>query len=123
MDEDPLSVWKLEIAQLFMKHLAGAIDIDYIFEQVEEPSHAWAKAAFEDLLHNVQNSTPSTYSYSQFVEKAIKRGLVPPLVLDIPLSMDFGSHPRIKRVAVSNLLRDRDGRLDSVSDLVPYFDP
>jgi hypothetical protein len=68
MDEDPLSVWKLEIAQLFIKHLAGAIDIDYNFEYVEEPSHAWAKAAFEDLLHNVQNSTPSTYSYSQFVE-------------------------------------------------------
>jgi hypothetical protein len=106
-----------------MKHLAGAIDIEYIFNHVGEPGHAWAKAAFQELLHCVQNSIASTYSYSQFVEKAVKKGLTPPNMMGIPLSMDFGSHPRIKMQAISNLLRDQGGQPNLIYDLAPYVDP
>lgn len=64
LDEEQLSICNVDIATLFWKYLAGALNITYIFEHPDSSAGRWAKTAFLYLLELVKSGGATVWSYS-----------------------------------------------------------
>jgi hypothetical protein len=83
------SICIVDMVTLFWKHLAGALNITYIFEHPDSRTGKWAEAAFLHLLELVKSGEATAWSYSSWVDKAIASGIMQPDLMDVPLAPAF----------------------------------
>jgi hypothetical protein len=120
LDEEQSSICNVDMAILFWKHLAGALNITYIFEHPDSRTGKWAEAAFLYLVELVKSGEATAWPYSAWVDRAIASGIMQPDLMDVPLAPAFGCNPGLKQQAMSNILRQ--SQLDKTLDIIPYVE-
>lgn len=120
LDKEQSLICNVDMAILFWKHLAGALNITYIFEHPDSCAGKWAKAAFLYLVELVKSGEATSWSYSAWVDIAIASGIIQPDLMDVPLAPAFGCNPRLKQQAMNNILRQ--SQLDKTFDTILYVE-